>query len=446
MSASKTDVLKNKLTALAVVFTAAPMLFFLVFSANRHLSERQKIESMNQAFTASATYFLGLAVFVNAYYVSKRGEAEQRNAIAAEKSNQLNVSNAQLAQERLVADRFMTAITQLGHDSVATRTGAIYALEGVANECSKSYWTIMEILTAFVRENAPINYQLEDESHESLRVRTDIQAALNVIARRDAQKDRENCKLDLRNTDIRRADLRKANLQHLDLRGSYLCHADLRGADLALADLDNCNFVGSVLFEANLHKANLRAANLQTANLNRAWICGANLQAANLERASLRGANLSGANLYKANLQFANLKVANLSRAKLFLANLQGAKLGKANLHNTGLIGANLYGANLNGANLKEANLNAAKLQSCEAYFANFTAASLQETNLCGANLMGSNFQRAILHETNLCGANLMGVDLSGTNVNNVRWDGANLSGAKNVEFEPHKAYVAVAE
>lgn len=445
MSASKTDVFKNKLTAFAVVLTAAPMLFFLVFSQNRHLSERQKIESMNQAFTASATYFLGLAVFVNAYYALKRAEAMQRNAIASEKSNQLRIHDAQASQERLVCDRFMTAITQLGHDSVATRTGAIYALEGVAKESSKSYWMVMEILTAFVRENAPINHELSD-GHEVLRVRTDIQAALNVIGRRDAHKDKTDCKLDLRNTDIRYADLRKANLQHLDLRGSYLCHADLRGADLAQSDLDNCNFVGSVLFEANLHKANLRDCNFKSANLNRAWICGANLSLSNLERASLRGANLSGANLYKANLQFANLKVANLSRAKLFLANLHSAKLGKANLHNSGLIGANLYGANLNGANLTSSNLNAAKLHSCEAYFANFNGASLQETDLSRANLMGSNFQKAVLHETNFCGANLMGVNLESASINNVIWDGANLSGAKNLEFEPHQQVIAVAE
>ncbi|BAZ12661.1 pentapeptide repeat-containing protein [Calothrix sp. NIES-4071] len=446
MSASKTDALKNKLTAFAVVFTAAPMLFFLIFSQTRHLSERQKIESMNQAFTTSATYFLGLAVFANAYYARLQASAMQRNAIASEKRNQQLVSDAQIAQERLVTDRLMTAITQLGHDNVATRTGAIYVLEGVANESEKSYWTVMEILTAFVRENAPINYELEDGNHELLRVRTDIQAALNVIGRRDIQKDRTHCKLNLRNTDIRCADLRKANLQHLDLRGSYLCHADLRGADLALADLDNCNFAGSILFEANLHKANLRSCNLQAANLNRAWICGANLQAANLERASLRGANMSGANLYKANLQFANLKVANLSRAKLFLANLQGAKLGKANLHNTGLIGANLCGANLNGANLTKVNLNAARLHESEAFFANFTNASLQETDLYRANLMGSNFQKAVFHETNLCGANLMGVNLEGASFNNVRWDGANLSGAKMSEFEPHQQAIAVAE
>ncbi len=453
MSANKTDTLKNKLIAVAVVFTVSPMLFFLVSplrvrqslqrgeppqratSRNRQLTELQKIES-TQALTTTATFFLGLAVMLNAYYASKRTEAIQRHAIATEKSNEINIIHTQLLKEKLLSDRFMTAITQLGHENVATRTGAIYALEGVSRESTKEYWTVVEILTAFIRENAPSKY---DEDTESESIRTDIQAALTAIGRRDSRKDKENCKLDLRKIDIRHADLRGANLQHLDLRGANLSSADMRGADLAQANLDNCKLLGSILFEANLHKASLRAANLSAANLNLAWICGANLQAANLSGASLRGANLSGANLYKANLQFANLKVANLSKAKLFLANLQGAKLSKANLHNTGLIGANLYGANLNGANLLQANLNSAKLHCSEAYFANFTSASLCETDMCSANLTGSNLQKAILHETNLSAANLMGVNLRGANLFNVKWDGAILTGAKNLELQEMK-------
>lgn len=441
MSANTTDTLKNRLIAIAVVFTVSPTLFFLVLSRNRQLTEYQKIESTNQALTTTATFFLGLAVMLNAYYAAKRAEAMQRNARATEKSNEINLKNTHLLEERLIADRFMTAITQLGHENVATRTGAIYTLEGVSHN-AKEYWTVVEILTAFIRENAACKHELEDADAKA--IRTDIQAALTVIGRRDSRKDKENHKLDLRNIDIRRADLRGANLQHLDLRGSNLSSTDMQGADLAQADLDNCKLLRSILFEANLHKANLRAANLSAANLNRAWICGANLQAANLSGASLHGANLSGANLYKANLQFANLKVANLSRAKLFLANLQGAKLSKANLHNAGLIGANLYGANLNGANLHKANLNSAKLHRSEASAANFTSASLRETDMCGANLMGSNLQKAILHETNLAGANLMGANLCGANLCNVNWDGAILTDAKNLEFQQMK--VAIGE
>lgn len=444
MSAQKKDVIKNWLIVIAAMFALSPTLIFIAFNKVEGLSTHEKIAARTQALSTTATLFLGLAVMINAYFASKRAEANRKSAIAAEKSNEIEAQNAKLGQERLMAERFMTAITQLGNESVATRTGAIYALERVAQDSPKEYWTVMEILTAFVRENGGRNLQEEETPDNLVRIRTDIQAALSVIGRRDTDKDPPHQKIDLRYANMKRADLHRANLQQANLRGADLCEANLREADLSEADLDGANLNESILYETNLQSTNLTEANLCGANLNRAWVGGANLRSANLSGASLREANLQGANLYKANLQFSNLKVANLQGAKLFLANLQGAKLGKANLQGTGLIGANLQQSNLNGANLQQANLNAAKLQNTEVFFANLSEASLREADLCGANLMGTNLQMAILHEANLCGANLMGANLSGTNLSDVKLDGAILTGAKNLE--PHQITMAVGD
>lgn len=460
MSAKKTDTLLNRLIAISVIFTLSWTLILLAFSHNEKVSNQQQIENRNQALTTSAIVFLGLAGMINAYYAGKRAEALEKSAIADERNIELSIQNTKLNQDRLIAERFMAAIEQLGHDKVSTRTGAIYALERVAQDFPKEHWTIMEILSAFVRENAPIQVeqrqQIEEDSEprfgrhtrvtrpehpddlnwleESPKVRTDIQVALTVIGRRDSQKDPVNQTIDLRNTYIRRADLRGVDFAGADLSGSDLCGADLRNADLCGADLDKAQLCGSILYEANLQSCSLGAANLSGANLNKVKLCGANLRAANLSGASLRAADLSDANLYKANLQQATLKVANLSGAKLFLANLQSCKFGKANLQGTGLIGANLQQANLNGANLSNANLNAAKLQQTEILFANLSGASLTEANLYRANLMGANLQRAILHEANLCEANLMGANLYGANLCDVKLEGAILTGAKNLD------------
>ncbi len=439
MSARKTDALKSWLIGITLMFSLSPAIVFFAFSQNEGLPTEQRIASRNQALSTTATFFLGLAIMINAYFAAKRAEALRHNAIAAEKDHEIGIKNVELAQERLIAERYMTAITQLGHEDVATRTGAIYTLERVAQESPKEYWAIMEILAAFVRENAGIKLEQEESSLELAkiaRIRTDIQAALSVIGRRRAEQDHVNQKLDLRYTDIRRADLTKANLQRLDLRGADLTKAELRGADLFETELESAKLCGTILYEANLQSTNLQEANLSGANLNRAWVCDANLRSANLSGASLRAANLCGANLYKANLQGANLKVADLSKAKLFLANLQAAKLAKANLQFTGLIGANLNQANLNGANLQQANLNAAKLQQTEVFFANFYGASLREADLSGANLMGANLQKAILHEANLCGANLMGANLSEANLSDVKLEGAILTGTKNLQSQ----------
>ncbi|MDZ8053502.1 MAG: pentapeptide repeat-containing protein [Aulosira sp. ZfuVER01] len=459
MSAKKTGVLLNWLIVITVIFALSLTVIFFAFSNIRELSISQQIQYGIQALATTAIIFSGLALIVNAYYGAKRAQALHKSAIAAEKNIELSIQNAKLSQDKLIAERFMTAIAQLGHDKTETRTGAIYALERVAQEFPTEHWTIMEILTAFVRENAPIyegrarqedaapidlrTQQLDPNVHsESPRIRTDIQVALTVIGRRNYLEDRVNQKLDLRHTDIKRADLLGANFEGIDLRGADLCGADLRGAALAGTDLSGAKLSGSILYEANLLKANLSGADLSWANLNRANLSGANLRGANLTGASLRAANLRGANLYKANLQQATLKVANLSGAKLFLANLQGAKLGKANLQLTGLIGANLQGANLNGANLQGANLNAAKLQQTEIFFANLSEASLAEADLHRANLIGANLSRAILYEANLHGANLMGANFSGTNLCDVKLEGAILTGAKNLELQQITAAV----
>jgi uncharacterized protein YjbI with pentapeptide repeats len=462
MSANKTGVLLNWSIAITVIFALSSTFIVFLLSNIQGLSIQQQIQYGIQALATAGIIFLGLAVMLNAYYGAKRAQALSRSAIAAEKNIHIGSQNTRLSQDKLVAKRFISAIAQLGHEKIETRIGAIYCLERVAQDFPKEHWTIMEILTAFVRENAPIRKRetpKEEESpsttfgkqkgaahsippldfnfhDESPKIRTDIQIALTVIGRRNALQDRENQKLDLRNTDMRRADLLGANLEQADLRESDLCGADLRGSNLSKADLEGAKLSGSILYEANLFQANLHGVNLSWANLNRANLCGANLRAANLSGASLRAANLQGANLYKANLQQATLKVANLSRAKLFLANLQGAKLGKANLHMTGLIGANLQGANLNGANLSGANLNAAKLQQTEVYFADLSEASLTEADLYQATLIGANLSRAILYEANLHSANLMGANLSGTNLCDVKLEGAILTGVKNLESQ----------
>ncbi|MBE9199233.1 MULTISPECIES: pentapeptide repeat-containing protein [unclassified Nodularia (in: cyanobacteria)] len=463
MSAYKTDKFWRWLIAITVIFVLSLTLIVFALSYLEELTVDQRIQYRTQVLTTTAIIFLGLTVLINAYYSAKRADAMHKNTLAVEKSNEISIQNSQHSQDNLIVERFMGAITQLGHEKIETRTGAIYVLERVAQDFPKEHWTIMEILTAFVRENAPIQTKEEQQKLENLqpiylgrpksrvrrtqkedvnsgevipKMRRDIQAALTVIGRRNSLLEEENQKLDLRHTDIRRADLLEANLERADLRGSNLCGADLRGSYLCEANLDGAQLTGSILYAANLLKANLNRANFCWANLNHANLSGANLRGANLLGASLRAANLSGANLYKANLQQAILKVANLSGAKLFLANLQWAKLGKANLQFAGLIGANLQGANLNGANLNGANLNAAKLQQTEIIFADLTEASFAEADLDKANLMGSDLNKASLYQANLSDANLMGANLSDTNFCDVKLEGAILTGAKNVELQ----------
>jgi hypothetical protein len=236
-----------------------------------------------------------------------------------------------------ITERFTRAIEQLGSAELDVRLGGIYALERIARDSRDDHPQILEVLTAYVREHArrrPDGSQVttpgttaartpdqrieairaleriakgsedETEDHtaptsaglpatddqpEPVVMPTDVQAAMTVLGRRDASKDRAEARLDL-------------------------VLADLRGANL---------------FGANLKRANLSATNLSTQPGRRI----VNLSEANLQHASLYGANVQGVYLSGANLQGANLTGSNLQNALLYRANLQGADLSGANLH-----------------------------------------------------------------------------------------------------------------
>jgi Pentapeptide repeats (8 copies) len=206
----------------------------------------------------------------------------------------------ELTEQGQVTDRYTKAIEQLGSDKLDVRIGGIYALERVARDSSRDHPTVMEVLTAFIREHSREPWPEPDPGGQEQKrsIRPDVQAAVTVVGRREPARD------------VQRIDLSRAKLLAAKLLAAELPGADLTAADLTAADLSRAN-----LTRANLSGANLSGANLTVANLDGANLDGADLDGANLTAADLDGANLSGANLSGANLGLANLDDANLTRA-----------------------------------------------------------------------------------------------------------------------------------
>jgi len=94
--------------------------------------------------------------------------------------------NYQQGQERLVTDRFAKAVEQLGSKEPDVRIGAVYSLERIARDSPKDQGTIMEVLTAFIRNKARLP---EDKKQKLKPVETDVQSALTVLGRRDTKND-----------------------------------------------------------------------------------------------------------------------------------------------------------------------------------------------------------------------------------------------------------------
>ncbi|MEH2069560.1 MAG: hypothetical protein V7K47_15585 [Nostoc sp.] len=149
--------MKNWLIVLPCIFILFLIAVFLAFVNAEGLSTEQRLDYGIKALTTTGTIFAGIAVFINAFYAAKRWEAMDKSAEAA-------LQNAQAAQDKQITERFAKAIEQLGNEKIETRLGAIYTLERIAKDSKDDRWTIMEVLTAFVRENAP----LKDFSPENI--------------------------------------------------------------------------------------------------------------------------------------------------------------------------------------------------------------------------------------------------------------------------------------
>jgi hypothetical protein len=200
-------------------------------------------------------------------------------------------------RQRRITESFAKAVEQLGSDKLVERLGGIYSLERISQESPDDYWTVMETLTAFVRERAPRKEPLPEFTGTP----TDIAAVLSVITRRDeANRQREKTmgwQLDLRETDLRNVTLADAHLEGAILLGSHLKNANLTKVHLFKANLSSAILDNAVLSGAHLNRAYLRFAHLKQTILYGANLTGADLGSTDLEDAGLRSSHLEGADL-----------------------------------------------------------------------------------------------------------------------------------------------------
>ena len=346
----KNDFIKNWAIAGTIFLfsiAVAVTIYFIsmILTTDRTELLKNEYEYIVESLKVLGLFISGGAVIVNVYFAGRRAEAMEetakatnRNADAANKNAEAANKNAETANQKQITERFSKAIEQLGSDKPEVILGGIYTLERIARDSEPDQWTIMEVLTAFVRQNAPIIEENESQSPEDqeklLKLRISIRACLTVIGER----------------------------KYPDLENKYI-------------DLTRVNISGF----------NLKGFNLTLANLTLADLTEANLTLANLTLADLRGANLTGADLTEANLRGADLTLANLTLADLTLADLTGAVLTLANLTGAVLTEANLFGANLTGAYRLEPDW--------------ITKVLLTEADLKGAILTGATMPDGSIHD-----------------------------------------------
>lgn len=213
--------------------------------------------------------------------------------------------------------------------------------------------------------------------------------------------------------DLSQSDLRKAKLDQV-----YLVYANLDGADLRECHSDRTKF--PPLKDVNLCKA-----------------VGTEVQFADLKNCQFRDATLTEA-------WFSQYKSSPVIACDFTSAKLNVALLSDTTFTDCKFIGADLSDArgrkttSFVGCDFTQANL--ARLRAPETKFSNcnFTKAILERADLRGASLQGANFRDANLRFAVLCDVDLTGADVTGAD-----FHGAVLSGAKTekVNFTKAKNY-----
>jgi hypothetical protein len=163
-----------------------------------------------------------------------------------------------LSRDAQITERFEKAIDQLGASQVEIKLGGIFALERIARLSAYDHGIVMQVLTSYVRQKAP------REREWVSRPTADVQAAVDVLGRRDRGHDPPDYRLPLQDLNLRAAvfgaDFADANFQDSDLRGATFARTDLSGARLSRADLR-----GASLAEARCEGAEFSGAHLEHA-------------------------------------------------------------------------------------------------------------------------------------------------------------------------------------
>ncbi|WP_439570086.1 pentapeptide repeat-containing protein, partial [Roseovarius mucosus] len=196
-------------------------------------------------------------------------------------------------------------VIETSEPNLEVRIGAIYALERIAQDSARDHIQIMEILCAYIRQNAPadtaepldvaglnspeIYARLEGGSTP----RVDIQAAISVLARRKAERVESEklrkYRLDLRGCNLQNVDFGAGAWENAIFDKSSLDQAMLACSNLENASFDSCSFEktdfkGAILTHISAKGATFRYVRISEDNENVAILNNVDKLAAKFDR------------------------------------------------------------------------------------------------------------------------------------------------------------------
>jgi uncharacterized protein YjbI with pentapeptide repeats len=419
--------------ALIVAILSAPFLIWgtiikhraLGFQKEGHLTDRisKAVEQLGAEKTVS---------YIARNVTRQARPPEQREAGETDWVDQLQkLDRASLTHDRIVEEGAGYNDWQVFSETVPNievRIGGILSLERIAQDSTaydhgRDHVRVMEILCAYVRENAPASGAKDHEFGDWVPLKDDPTEAEHAAHLENRQKrfgergiyglvyqwartlppPREDIALALRVIGRRTAKQRLAEAAWPDApdastRWVFDAACPSLPDDPGEAALSQATLAD---FRAKLNawKTDIRAfAGYRP-----------DLRSTNLQGADLSGLTLSGAQLFGARMEGANLSLARMEGADLRGARMEGAYFGRARMEGADLGEARMEGAYLGSARMEEAELRGAQMEE-----ADLTAARMEGADLRGARMEGADLSRARMERANLGWARMEGADLRG--------------------------------
>lgn len=220
------------------------------------------------------TIITGAAVVATLYLTGRNvAAAEQMAKVAEETARQ----NLQIQREIRIGERFSKAVDQLSNASCGVRVGAVHTLARLARESKDDHWPIVELLTAYLRDQRRAGQSIVDTAETPPE---DIRAIANFIRTRDVGHETPGQLIDLSLTNLQGLTFDGVNLSGADLNGSELAGASFRDANLSGVSLVNAAAAGSILSKACLSGAFLNGTDFTNAQMD-----GVDLQDASVTNA-----------------------------------------------------------------------------------------------------------------------------------------------------------------
>jgi uncharacterized protein YjbI with pentapeptide repeats len=308
-------------------------------------------------------------------------------------------------------ERNVPVTVETTEPNLEVRLGGIYALERIARDSERDHVTVMAILCAYIRENAPAartggerltdsrgdegsaadetfrftsatlnerRRKLDERLNKIQPPRADIQAALDVIGRRQTkpyspERADNNFIIDLRDVDLRRCKLRGREFDHAMLDNSRLDGADLSEVRMRKAFLSGACLDGAVL----------EGAKLQAADLSGAILTDAKAKQAHMQYVVFRSNPFAPAIPRNACLDFIDLTGAQLHNARL-----EGLEIRGANFNAAFLINARLTKTNFSYARMKSAKLNNALMYEVKILWSDISCVDFRGATLDGSDIV----------------------------------------------------------